>query len=132
MCGLLALTAVFLPVLELYVIIEIGARIGAGQAILLIFVTAGLGLWAARGQSLRALDRVRRGQVPARAEVLEGPLLLGSALALLLPGFVTDTLGALLLIPPLRRALARRLVRRYGRPGPDGEGEIIIITRRVE
>ena len=132
MCGLLALTALFLPVLELYVIIEIGAWLGAAETILLIFLTAGAGLWAARGQSLRALDRVRQGRVPARAEVLEGPLLLGAALCLLVPGFVTDSLGALLLLPPLRRALARRLVSRYGRPSPDGEGDVIVITRRPE
>ncbi len=141
MCGLIALTALFLPALEIYVLIEVGARIGAAETLFLVFATAALGLWAARGQSLRALDRVRRGQVPQRAEVLEGPLLLLAALCLLVPGFVTDSVGALLLLPPVRRRLARAAVQRFGRPGPGGppDGpagpgsdapEIIVVPRR--
>lgn len=98
------------PLFELYVLLGVGAIVGPLPAILLSILTAVIGGILARAQGLSVLLRVRamleNGEQPA-LEMLEGALLLLAGLALLLPGFVTDALGFLLLIPPLRRALIR-------------------------
>ncbi len=130
MCAPLLLGAVGLLALELLVMIELGAVIGAVPTVVLVFLTAAIGVTAVRGQGLAVLDRLRR-EIPADADLLEGPLLVVAALLLVTPGFVTDTLGFLLLVPPVRRAVARRLVNRYGGPrGPGGGETIIVINRR--
>lgn len=134
MCGPLLLASVGGFALELWVLIRVGARVGAFETVLLVFLTAAAGMALVRGQSLVTLDRLRRGHAE-RAEVLEGPLLLVAALLLLLPGFISDAAGALLLIPPLRRRVARKLFERFGRGGPGGPGgppgdDTIIVIRR--
>jgi UPF0716 protein FxsA len=102
------------PLLELYLLIQVGSEIGALPTIGLSILTAILGAYLVRRQGFSVLRRVHdlmdRDQVPA-LEVLDGALLLIAGLMLLLPGFLTDTLGFLLLIPPLRRLLIRRFVR---------------------
>ncbi|MCB9551891.1 MAG: FxsA family protein [Myxococcales bacterium] len=141
MCGPLLLALIAIPTLEIWIFIEVGARIGALPTILLIFLTAAAGLAAAREQSLATVDKLRRGQLPAEASALQGPLLLLAALCLLIPGFATDLIGALLLLPPIRAAAARALIRRYGRPRPPDDpdhpsglggpdGTIIVVRRR--
>lgn len=118
-----------LPLIELYVLIEIGAQIGAGLTILLAIATAILGASLMRMQGLQTLARVRaamdRGEPPA-LEMMEGMLLLIGGGVLLFPGFITDAFGFLLLVPPFRRLLIRRwLLRqmqtRTGRPGPGSD-----------
>ncbi len=133
MCGPILLTALLLPALELWVIIKVGSAIGALTAVLLVFVTAGLGLAFARDQGMATLGRLRDGTLPADVAQLDGPLLVLAAVLLLIPGFITDSLGAVLLIPPARRRLARHIVDRFGRPGGpggDGPGTIIVVRRR--
>jgi UPF0716 protein FxsA len=131
MCGPLLLGIVGGFALELWVLIQVGARVGALETIFLVFLTAAVGMALVRGQSLTTLDRLRRGHAE-RAEVIEGPLLVVAALLLLLPGFVSDAAGALLLIPPLRRLVARKLFERFGRGGPGGppSDDTIIVIRR--
>jgi UPF0716 protein FxsA len=122
---LLLFLAIFViaPLVELYVLIEVGARIGAFSTIVLSVFTAVLGGWLVRLQGFAVLYRVQgamaRGEVPA-LELLEGAMLLLTGLALLLPGFITDAVGFALLVPPLRRALILWYLRRNGtlRPGP--------------
>jgi UPF0716 protein FxsA len=110
------------PLVELYVLIEVGSGIGALPTILLSIFTAVLGGWLVRYQGLSVLFRVQRmldaGEVPA-IEVLEGAVLLTTGILLLLPGFITDGLGFLVLIPPVRRALILAFLGRRGvmRPG---------------
>ncbi len=126
---LLLFLAIFViaPLVELYVLIEVGAHIGAFSTIALSVFTAVLGGWLVRLQGFVVLHRVRGamvcGEVPA-LEVLEGAMLLLTGLALLLPGFITDTVGFVLLIPPLRRALILWYLGRNGtlRPGPPSQG----------
>lgn len=134
MCGPLLFALIAIPTLEIWILIEVGARIGALPTILLIFLTAAAGLAAAREQSLATLDKLRRGELPADVTALQGPLLLLAALCLLIPGFATDLTGALLLIPPIRSAAARALIRRFGGPrgpgDPGGSGTIIVVRRR--
>jgi len=101
------------PLIELYFLIQVGSVIGALPTILLSILTAVIGGWLVKRQGLAVLMRARemldRGETPA-LEVLDGAVLLLSGFALLLPGFVTDAIGFLLLIPPLRHALIRRYV----------------------
>ena len=123
----LLLLLIGIPVIELYVLIEVGSGIGAFPTVWLVVLTAALGIGRVRRQGLSVLARVRasveRDEPPA-LELAEGALLLLAGLALLIPGFVTDAVGFLLLVPPLRRHLVLTWVRRaqaHGRgPRPDG------------
>jgi UPF0716 protein FxsA len=103
-----------IPLVELYFLIQVGSEIGAVPTIGLSIVTALLGGGLVRLQGFSVLMRVRdaaeRDQVPA-LELLDGALLLVAGLVLLLPGFFTDALGFLLLVPALRRSLIARFVR---------------------
>ena len=108
---------VFIPLTELYVIIEVGDQIGAFATIWLVVLTAVIGGWLVRKQGMGILFRIRqqmdRGEAPA-IEMLEGALLALMGILLLLPGFITDALGFLLLIPPLRRFLVLEFLKRSG------------------
>ena len=111
---LLLIIFVGVPLFELYLLIQVGSEIGALPTIGLSILTAIIGTYLVRVQGFAVLMRVRdmvdRGETPA-LEVLDGALLLIAGLMLILPGFLTDALGFLLLIPPLRRLLVRRFVR---------------------
>jgi UPF0716 protein FxsA len=111
------------PIVELYVLIRVGAVIGAIPTIGLTIVTAVLGAALVRIQGLAVLSRVReavdRGDVPA-IEMLDGALLLAAGFTLLLPGFFTDALGLLLLVPPLRRQVVSRFVHIVPHPNTAG------------
>lgn len=103
-----------IPLVELYFLIQVGSEIGALPTIALSVFTALLGGALVRIQGFSVLMRVRetteRDEVPA-LELLDGALLLVAGLVLLLPGFFTDIVGFLLLIPALRRLLISRFVR---------------------
>jgi len=104
----LFLLFLFMPVIEIWLIIEVGSSIGAAWTILLIFFTAFLGATLLRQQGFSTLFRARQkmdeGEVPAR-EMLEGVMLAFAGALMLTPGFVTDGIGFLLLLPPVRSAL---------------------------
>ena len=111
---LFLLLFVGVPLIELYLLIQVGSEIGALSTIALSVFTAILGSLLVRVQGFSVLLRVRtlldHGETPA-LEVLDGALLLIAGLMLLLPGFLTDGLGFLLLIPPVRQWMIRRFVR---------------------
>ncbi len=94
------------PVIEIYLLIQVGGLIGAWPTIFLIILTAILGGWLLRNQGLATMERVQqtlaRGEIPA-IELLEGAMLLVGGALLLTPGFFTDTIGFICLIPILRR-----------------------------
>ena len=96
-------------------LISIGNVIGALSTIGLVVLTALLGAWMLRKQSITAFRRVKNaldeGKPPAR-ELLEGIILLIGGALLLTPGFVTDALGFVCLLPPTRRWLLTQLMRR--------------------
>jgi len=104
---------VSIPLVELYFLIQVGSGIGALPTIGLTILTAIIGGMLVRMQGFAVLMRVRRaadrGEVPA-LEMLDGTLLLVAGLILLLPGFFTDVVGFLLLLPPLRRHLIAKFV----------------------
>lgn len=113
------------PLIELYLLIEVGSVIGAIPTIALSIFTAVLGGTLVRMQGFgvlfRAQGAVERREVPA-LELLEGALLLLVGLALLLPGFITDAVGFLLLIPALRRWLILRWLKARGNLAPPPQG----------
>ena len=119
----LILLAVFigLPLLEIAVFIEVGGLLGVWPTIAATVATALAGTLLLRAQGLATLMRARaqldQGQLPAR-EMFEGICLVLAGALLLVPGFVTDALGLLLFVPPLREALrgfiGHRLAQRQG------------------
>lgn len=129
-----ALLLIFLvvPLVEIYVLIEVGGIIGALPTVLACVGTAIIGGGLLRWQGFQTLRRAQRnldqGQIPAM-EMFEGVALAMGGALLLTPGFVTDVAGFLCLIPWTRRALIaaalRRMQVRYtsaGPGGPDGPG----------
>ena len=97
------------PLVEIAILIKIGSIIGAGYTIALVIGTAFLGVSLLRIQGISTLAKVQanisRGQLPA-TELIEGLILLISGALLLTPGFFTDTIGFLMLVPTLRQRLA--------------------------
>ena len=118
------------PLIELYVLIEVGSEIGAVPTIALSVFTAILGGALVRMQGFAVLFRAQaqmaNNELPA-LEMMEGVMLLLVGLALLLPGFITDAIGFLLLIPPLRRGLVIHWLKSRGNlrpaPGPQATPE---------
>ncbi|TNE33419.1 MAG: FxsA family protein [Alphaproteobacteria bacterium] len=108
--ALLILAALIgIPLVEIMVFIKVGSAIGAFNTILITFLTAAAGLMLLRVQGIGVLMRARaaleRQESPAQ-EIFEGIFLALAGLFLLIPGFVTDAVGFLLFLPPLRHALA--------------------------
>ena len=97
---------VTVPLVEIYLLIEIGERIGAFPTIMMVVLTAMVGAKLVRAQGLVTIARVRHsldnGHVPATA-LLEGVALLLAGALLLTPGFFTDVVGFLILVPNLRQ-----------------------------
>lgn len=127
----LLLLFIVVPLLEIWLLIKVGGRIGATPTIALVVLTAVIGVTLLRLQGLRTLtranERLRAGEVPAQ-EMGEGLILALAGLMLLTPGFATDALGFACLIPPVRRRLLapwlRGLQARSSSPGagPGGSG----------
>jgi UPF0716 protein FxsA len=102
------------PLIEIYFLIQIGDVIGAGFTLFMIVLTAVIGAGLVRVQGLTTLARAQQEMLSNRVptmEVIEGALLLLAGAMLLIPGFVSDALGFLILVPPLRQALVRRFLR---------------------
>lgn len=102
----------FIPILELYLLIEAGRLIGTAPTILLIFLTGVAGAWLARSQGVAVIQRIQaemaKGQMPA-GSLLDGALIMAGGLLLLTPGFCTDLLGFSCLAP-FTRIFWRRLL----------------------
>ena len=152
MLPVLLILFIVVPIAELAIIISVGREIGIGPTVLLLLGSAVVGSMLARSQGRLAWRRftesTRAGRPPAR-EVLDGALVLFGGALLLTPGFITDLVGILLLLPPTRaiarRVLVKRLAHRMvvsmttprpgaARPRPGGpadvEGTAVDIDRR--
>ena len=148
---LLAVLFFGIPLLELYVLIQVGQVIGVGWTILLLIADSLVGAWLIKHEGSRALSALSAalssGRMPAK-EIADGILILSGGFLMLAPGFVLDFVGLLLVLPftrPVARAALSRLVAaklvtdvpfsgrapRHDngpRPGSDGtvvEGEVI-------
>jgi UPF0716 protein FxsA len=131
---------IVVPLVEIYVIIQVGQAIGPWWTILLLVVDSILGSWLIRLEGARAWRALREtldsGGMPAK-ELADGALILIGGTLMLAPGFVTDAFGILMILP-VTRPLFRRLLTRVvasrlvvtglgtaRRPGPDPDGPVI-------
>src|SRR4051812_1919189 len=114
--ALLVLLFVVVPIVELYVIIQVGEAIGVWWTLALLIADSILGSLLMRSQGRVAWQRFQlalaEGRPPAR-EVLDGALVIFGGAFLLTPGFVTDILGLVLLLPPTRAVVRRMIVARF-------------------
>ena len=120
------------PIIEMYLLIEVGGYIGTLPTITLVMLTAIIGVALLRRQGLatltRGMGRLQRGEVPAQ-EMAEGILLAISGALLLTPGFITDAVGFTFLLPMTRVHIARRLLSKVSVVGVEagqGPGPTII------
>ena len=106
------LSIVLIPAIEIYLLIKIGSKIGAISTILLIFSTAIIGIYYAKYEGLNTLKsgfvQLSRNTVPAY-EIFSGAAIAFAAVLLIIPGFVTDIIGFLLIFPLTRKWLLSRL-----------------------
>ena len=102
------------PIVEIYVAVLVGQAIGALNTIGLLVLLSLVGVWLTKHEGVSVISRIRRqvdaGRTPTN-ELIDGGLVLAGGLLLIVPGFVTDGLGLLLLFPPTR-VVARRLAQR--------------------
>jgi len=108
----LLLLLIGIPIIEIYLFIKIGSQIGAFNTILLIFVTAFFGIVYARYEGFNALrsgmSQIVRNEIPVY-EIISGAALAFAALLLILPGFATDLLGLLIIFPPTRKLIFKKV-----------------------
>src|SRR5918999_3896178 len=113
---LLVLLFIAVPIAELAILIQVGQAIGVWWTILLLVADAVLGSLLARSQGRATWRRfnaaLQAGRPPAR-EVIDGALVLFGGALLLTPGFISDLLGLVLLLPPTRAVVRALLVRRF-------------------
>lgn len=134
----LFLAFTLIPVLELMLLVRLGGQIGLFPTLGICILTGVVGASLARSQGLSVLRRMQetsaRGELPAR-ELVDGVMILVAGVVLLTPGFLTDAVGILLLLPPvralIRHVLAKRMTVALNRgswhatvrtPGHDGAG----------
>ncbi|GAB6142414.1 hypothetical protein JCM14076_31430 [Methylosoma difficile] len=113
---LLFLLVLIVPFVEIYLLLQVGAIIGALPTIILVVFTAVLGSWLLKQQGFATFQRfqasLNKGEIPAY-EMIEGPIILVGGALLLTPGFVTDMLGFACLVPPLRRKIAQYVIENF-------------------
>ena len=107
----LLLAIVLIPAIEIYLFIKIGASIGALNTVLLIIVTAFIGIYYAKAEGLNNLNqglrKMVKNEIPAY-ELISGALIGIGAIFLIIPGFATDFLGFLIIFPPTRKLIFKK------------------------
>ena len=110
------LTIIFIPVIEIYLLIKIWSELGAITTILLIFITAILGIYYAKYEGLNTLrsgfNQLKRNETPTY-EMVSGAAIAFAALLLIIPGFATDLLGFLLIFPLTRKFIFNGLFKKF-------------------
>ena len=105
-----------IPLIEIYLFIKVGSFIGAFNTISLILITAIIGIVYARYEGFNTLksgmSQLVKNQLPVY-EIVSGAALAFAALLLILPGFATDFLGFLLIFPPTRKLLFKKIKNKY-------------------
>lgn len=118
--GALVVIFIVVPLVELYTLVQVARAIGAVPALLILAVVSIAGAALVKRQGIAVLGRIRReldGRRMPTEHLADGALLLGAGVLLTVPGFVTDAVGLVLLVPPVRRAVASFLRRRWTRKG---------------
>ena len=112
----LFLIILFVPLVEIYLFIQIGGQIGAFNTILIILLTAVVGVYFVRLQGLSTLKsgvtQLYKNQIPVY-EMISGAALALAALLLIIPGFATDIIGFLLILPITRNIIFKYLGKKY-------------------
>ena len=112
----LLLLIILVPTIEIYLFIKIGSQIGAFSTISLIFITAFLGIIYARYEGFNTLksgmSQIVKNEIPIY-EIVSGAALAFAAFLLILPGFATDILGLLIIFPPTRKLLLKKVSTKY-------------------
>ena len=102
------LSIILIPILEIYLFIKIGSQIGAFNTILLIFITAVIGVYYAKYEGLNTVRsgflQIIKNETPAY-EIISGAAIAFAAILLIIPGFATDFLGFLLIFPLTRKLI---------------------------
>ena len=110
------LIIILVPIIEIYVLIKIGSQIGAITTILLIFTTAIVGVYYAKHEGLNTLKsgffQIRKNEAPTY-EVISGAAIAFGALLLIIPGFVTDIIGFLLIFPITRKFIFKNFSKKF-------------------
>jgi UPF0716 protein FxsA len=129
MLFLLLLLLVALPIAELAVLVQVAGSIGVLDTIGLLILVSIVGVWLAKRAGLGVVARMRdaqaRGEAPSR-ELADGALILLAAGLLVLPGFISDVFGILLLLPPVRAVVRTLVLRRF-----QGNGNVVVVSGRV-
>ena len=107
---------ILIPIIEIYLLIKIGSQIGAISTILLIFITAIVGIYYAKYEGLNTLKsgflQLSKNQSPTY-EVISGAAIAFAAILLIMPGFLTDVVGFLLIFPISRKIIFGKLTKNY-------------------
>ena len=107
-----------IPLIEIYLFIKVGSQIGALNTILLILLTAIVGIWYARYEGFNTLksgmSQLVRNELPLY-EIISGAALAVAAILLIIPGFATDFLGLIMIFPPTRKLLFGKISKNYSK-----------------
>ena len=110
------LAVILIPILEIYLFIKIGSQIGAFNTIFLIFFTAVVGVYYAKYEGINTLRsgmmQIIRNQIPAH-EFIYGAAIAFAAILLIIPGFATDLIGFLLIIPITRKLILGKFNKKF-------------------
>ena len=110
------LLIILIPIIEIYLLIKIGAQIGAISTILLIFTTAIVGVYYAKFEGLNTLKsgfiQLSRNEPPTY-EMISGAAIAFGALLLIIPGFATDILGFLIIFPITRKIFLEKILKNF-------------------
>ena len=110
------LMIIFVPIIEIYLFIKIGSQIGAISTISLILFTAILGVFYARYEGFNtlrsAISQLVKNEIPFY-EIISGAAIAMAALLLILPGFLTDFIGLLIIFPPTRKLFFKKITSNY-------------------
>ena len=112
------LSIIFIPIIEIYLFIKIGSQIGAFNTISLIFITAVVGILYARYEGLNTFKsgfaQLMKNEIPAY-ELISGAAIAFAALLLIIPGFATDFIGFLLIVPFTRKIILNQLSKKISK-----------------
>ena len=118
------LSIILIPIVEIYLFIEIGGKIGAFNTISLIFITAFIGVLYARYEGFNtlrsAMSQMVKNELPIY-EIISGAALAFAALLLIIPGFATDLVGFLIIFPPTRYLLFKKFKNKHSSKKYDKE-----------
>ena len=108
------LVILLVPIIEIYLFIKIGSQIGAFNTISLIFITAIIGLYYAKYEGLNtlrsAIKQIVQNEIPIY-EIISGAALAFAAFLMILPGFLTDVIGLLIIIPWTRKLFFKKIIK---------------------